>query len=127
VLDFLRDREDAGLFGAQAVNAYAHEPRTTQDIDLLSTRAVELTDELREHLSLIVYRVISYHQGRGKPKFGTDWRDLAMLLLTFPELKTDAGEVSERLRAAGATETMVGIWREPVAQEITAEDEDAEF
>jgi len=51
VLEFLRGRDDGVVFGAQAVNAYVSEPRMTQDIDLLSTRAKELADELREHLN----------------------------------------------------------------------------
>jgi hypothetical protein len=41
VIDFLRNRDDAVLFGAQAVNAYVDEPRMTQDVDVLSTRASE--------------------------------------------------------------------------------------
>ena len=51
VLEFLQGRDDAVLFGAQAVNAYVSEPRATQDVDILSTRAKEFTEELREHLS----------------------------------------------------------------------------
>jgi hypothetical protein len=51
VLEFLQGRKDAVLFGAQAVNAYAGEPRMTQNVDLLSTRAAEFAEELREHLS----------------------------------------------------------------------------
>lgn len=51
VLDFLRGRSDALLFGAQAVNAYVEEPRMTQDIDLMSTRAAELAEEIRSHLA----------------------------------------------------------------------------
>src|SRR5437762_9218180 len=51
VLNFLRGREDAVVFRAQAVNAYVGEPRMSQDIDLISTRAIELAEELREHLS----------------------------------------------------------------------------
>ena len=47
VLEFLRGRSDAVLFGAQAVNAYVGEPRTTQDVDILSTRAAE---EIRDLL-----------------------------------------------------------------------------
>jgi hypothetical protein len=38
VLEFLQGRDDAVLFGAQAVNAYVSEPRMTEDVDLLSTR-----------------------------------------------------------------------------------------
>src|SRR3982074_3432973 len=51
VLDFLRGRDDAAVFGAQAVNAYVGEARMSQDIDLISTRAGELAEELRAHLS----------------------------------------------------------------------------
>ena len=52
VLEFLQGREDVVLFGAQAVNAYVSEPRMTQDIDLLSTDAKNLAEELREFLSV---------------------------------------------------------------------------
>lgn len=47
VLEFLRDRDDGVVFGAQAVNAYVAEPRMTQDVDVLSTRAEDLAEELR--------------------------------------------------------------------------------
>lgn len=185
VLEFLRGRDDVAVFGAQAVNAYVDEPRMTQDIDLLSTRARELTEELRELLSekfhivvrvrevgdgkgfrlyqvqktgnrhladvrpvaslpetrtieeikvlspaeLIASKVISYHARRGKPKSGTDWRDLAVLFLTFPELKSEANEVTAILQNSGASESVLQVWRELVAQEITLEttDEDLEF
>src|SRR5438045_97665 len=51
ILDFLRNRDDAVLFGAQAVNAYVEEARMTQDVDILSTRAADLAEELRAHLA----------------------------------------------------------------------------
>ena len=51
VLEFLRGRTDAVLFGAHAVNAYVDEPRMTQDVDILSPRATELAEELRAYLS----------------------------------------------------------------------------
>jgi hypothetical protein len=51
VLEFLRGRKDAVLFGAQAVNAYVDEPRMTQDIDLMSIRAAALAEEIRSHLA----------------------------------------------------------------------------
>jgi len=50
VLEFLCGRDDAVVFGAQAVNAYVPEPRMSKDIDLLSTRAAELAEELCTHL-----------------------------------------------------------------------------
>lgn len=183
VLEFLRGREDAVLFGAQAVNAYVAEPRMSQDIDLVSTRAVELAEELREHLSerfhiairvraigdgkgyrlfqiqkprnrhlvdlrtveslpqaeriadvlvtsppeLIAQKVISYHARRGQPKAGTDWRDLAMLLLTFPELKQEQGVVSEVLKSIGVKDDVMQTWRELIAQEVIEPKDDNEF
>jgi hypothetical protein len=183
VLEFLRDRDDVVVFGAQAVNAYVSEPRMTQDIDVLSTRATEFAQELRDHLSerfhiavrvrqvvegrayrlfqvrksgnrhlvdvrgvdtlpatqriaqvlvmapadLIASKVIAYTQRRGNPKSGTDWRDLAMLLLTFPELKREQGLVADRLQAVDAAPAVLTVWQELVAQEIQPADEDDEF
>jgi hypothetical protein len=51
ILEFLRSRDDAVVFGAQAVNAYVSEPRSTQDIDLLSSRAEPFAEELRAYLA----------------------------------------------------------------------------
>lgn len=183
VLDFLRGRNDAVVFGAQAVNAYVPEPRMSQDIDLLSNRAPQLAEELRTHLSdkfhiavrvrevadgrgfrlyqiqkpsnrhlvdirlvenlppsrkisgvlvaspeeLIALKVIAYHQRRGQPKSGTDWRDVAMLLLSFPELKNENGLVTQRLQAEGANEDVFKLWHELVNQNIQSENEDDEF
>jgi len=183
VLEFLRDRDDVAVFGAQAVNAYVAEPRMTQDVDLLSTRAAEFVQELRDHLSqqfhiavrmqqvdegrgyrlfqvrksgnrhlvdgrpveelpstqriaqilviapadLIASKVIAYTQRRSHPKSGTDWRDLAMLLLAFPDLKQDSGPVTERLHDSGATPAVLATWQELVAQDIQPADEDDGF
>ncbi|MBI4530129.1 MAG: nucleotidyl transferase AbiEii/AbiGii toxin family protein [Candidatus Latescibacteria bacterium] len=183
VLEFLRDRDDAVVFGAQAVNAYVSEPRMTQDIDLMSFRAAELAQELRDDLSerfhiavrvrqvgegrgyrvfqvrksgnrhlvdvrsvetlplaqriaqvlvaepveLIASKVIAYHQRRGNPKSGTDWRDLVMLLLTFPEFKRHPDLVADRLKAADADPSVLSTWKELAAQEIRPADEDDEF
>lgn len=183
VLDFLRGRDDVVLFGAHAVNAYTDEPRMTQDVDVMSTRAVELAEELRQHLNqkfhiavrirelreglgyrlyqvrksgnrhlvdvrpvetlpphqqvediqtidpagLIAGKAAAYHQRRNKPKAGTDWRDLAVLLLAFPELKCDPGPVSERLKEAGADEATLAAWKEIVGSKIEPQDEESEF
>jgi hypothetical protein len=179
VLEFLQGREDVVLFGAQAVNAYVSEPRMTQDIDLLSTRAAEFSEELREHLSekfriavrvreisdkglriyqvrkegnrhlidvrsvenfpetetiekiqvlspleLIASKVISYHSRRGKPKAGTDWRDLAVLLLRFPELKE---KVSAVLKERNVGDAVLGTWADIEKQDFRFEDEDEDL
>lgn len=78
---------------------------------------------------LIASKVVAYHARRGKPKSGTDWRDLAVLLLAFPELKNEASEVASILQKSGADETLLQVWRELVAQEIKLEtaDEDLDF
>jgi hypothetical protein len=68
VLEFLRNRDDAALFGAQAVNAYVDEPRMTQDVDIMSTRAQSLAEELRVHLGqlfTIAVRVRVVGDGKG--------------------------------------------------------------
>jgi hypothetical protein len=51
VLEFLRARTDAVLFGVHAINAYVDEPRMTQYVDILSPRAAELAEELRAELA----------------------------------------------------------------------------
>src|SRR5262249_26550944 len=68
VLEFLRDRDDAVLFGAQAVNAYVDEARMTQDVDIASPRAAELAEELRLILNKrfhIAVRVRDIRDGLG--------------------------------------------------------------
>lgn len=183
MLEFLRGRDDVVVYDAHAVNAYAGEPRMTQDIDLLTMSATALAGELggflrqrfqiavrvrqvsegrglrlyqvrksgNRHLAdirsvtalppteridgvlviapadLIATKVAAYRQRRGQPKSGTDWRDLAMLLLTFPELKRDPTPVSERLLAAGADAETLAAWRDLAAQEIKAPAEDDDF
>jgi len=183
VLEFLRGRDDVVVFGATAVNAYVSEPRMTQDIDIMSTRAEALAEELRNYLSerfhiavrvrvvrggkgyrlfqvqkagnrhlvdvrpvrslpnsqtvddiqvltpaeLIASKVSSYHSRQGQPKGFSDRRDLAILFLTFPELKSESGAVSDALKAFGATNQEMTTWFELVAQEIIPPNEDDEF
>ena len=68
VFQFLRERDDAVVFGATAVNAYVSEPRMTQEIDLMSTRPAELAEELRAYLGErfhIAMRVRTIGEGKG--------------------------------------------------------------
>jgi hypothetical protein len=74
---------------------------------------------------LVASKVIAYSRRRGQPKAGTDWRDLAMLLLTFPELKSETGPVMDSLKAAGADAVTMGVWSELVATEIRPTEDDA--
>lgn len=183
VLEFLRGRKDAVVFGAQAVNAYVAEPRMTQDVDILSVRAADLAEELRTFLNsqfqiavrirkvsknrgfrlyqvrksgnrhlvdirtvetlpsvrrvggvqvvtpdeLIANKVRSYCQRKGQPKSWSDRRDLAILFLTFPELKSEQGAVFERLKEASSDSEVLAVWRDLVNQEIQPEGEDDDF
>jgi hypothetical protein len=70
---------------------------------------------------------MAYQKRRGTPKSGTDWRDLAMLLLTFPELKSSAGPVRQRLEVAGAGAEVMAAWEDLIAQEIKPATEDEGF
>lgn|SRR5262245_2448092 len=76
---------------------------------------------------LIAQKVTAWVRRRGKPKAGTDGRDLAMLLLRFPELKTFPGPVLDRLNAAGASNEVLSAWREWAERKIVPEDPDDKF
>jgi hypothetical protein len=183
VVNFLKGRDDAAIFGAMAVNAYIDERRMTEDVDIVSNRAKELAEELRRHLNeqfhiavrirkireeigyrlyqlakpknrhlvdirpveslppsqriegvlvvtpaeVIAGKVVSCVRRKGKPKSFTDRRDLAHMLLRFPELKVEEGVVRQRLVAYGADEQTIDFWHELVAEEIVAEEEDDDF
>jgi predicted nucleotidyltransferase len=72
-------------------------------------------------LELIASKAISFHARKGSPKAGTDWRDLAMLLLQFPELKQ---EVTANLRTKNVSEDVLKTWYEVESEDIQVEDED---
>jgi hypothetical protein len=68
ILELLRDRDDAVLYGAQAVNAYVRVSRGTEDVDIMSTRAEDLAGEIRAFLKKrfhIAVRVRSVRGGIG--------------------------------------------------------------
>jgi len=75
----------------------------------------------------IASKVVALQQRRGKPKGGTDWRDLAVLLLAFPQLKKHPGPVTKHLLASSADGAVLDIWKDLVSQELSAEEEDEGF
>ena len=75
-------------------------------------------------IELLASKIISYHSRKGKPKAGTDYRDLGMLLLRFPELKE---KVSGNLRTKNAGEEVLKTWAEIANQDFQFEDEDADL
>jgi hypothetical protein len=166
-----------------AVNAYIDERRMTEHVDIVSPRAQELSEELRQFLTerlkiavrvrtirdgigfrlyqltkptnrhladvrpvtvlspaqmiegilivtpaeVVAGKVISYVRRKGKPKSFTDRRDLAHMLLKFPELKTLHGTVEERLREENAGEESLAFWQQLVEDQILPEEDDDEF
>jgi hypothetical protein len=76
---------------------------------------------------VIAGKVLSCVRRKGKPKSFTDRRDLAHMLLRFPEFKAEGGVVQQRLESQGADEQVLAFWRELVAEEILPEVEDDEF
>jgi len=68
VLEFMQDRDDAIVFGAQAVNAYVDEPRMSQDVDIMALNAEILAEDIRSLLNdrfKMAVRVRSIANGRG--------------------------------------------------------------
>jgi len=78
-------------------------------------------------VELIVSKIFSYQARRGKPKSGTDWRDITMLLLRFPELKEKDGEIAKVLSSRNADGTTVMFWKDLVDQDFSFEDEDSDL
>jgi len=76
---------------------------------------------------LIAGKLIAFQRRRARPKSGTDWRDLAVLLLAFPALKTEFGPVRQRLEATGAEPAVIAAWEALVAQTIEDERDEDEF
>jgi hypothetical protein len=76
---------------------------------------------------LIALKALSFHSRKGQPKGFSDMRDLAILFLTFPEMKTESGAVFEALNEFGATPEEIDTWHDIVTQELTAPNNDDEF
>lgn len=72
---------------------------------------------------LVAAKALAFHQRRGQPKSGTDWRDLALLLLAFPDLRADDGPVAECLRNLDASPAALDTWRELAGQTWVADDD----
>jgi len=107
-------------------------PRNRHLVDVRTAESLPHAERIEDVLvisppELIAHKVISYHARRGQPKSGTDWRDLAMLLLTFPELKKEDGAVIEALKSLSANDEVIKTWREFVAEDLRESTEDGEF
>ena len=73
---------------------------------------------------MIVSKIISFQSRYGKPKSWTDRRDLAVLLLRFPELKE---KVSVILKEKNVDDAVLETWAEIERENFQFEDEDEDL
>ena len=107
----VRKEVDRHLVNVRAVENFP-ETQTVEEIQILSP------------VELIASKVISFQSRYGKPKSWTDRRDLAVLLLRFPELKV---KVSETLKAQNVSKAVLKTWAEISSQDFQLEDEDEDL
>ncbi len=88
------------------------ETETVENIQILSP------------LELITSKIISFQSRYGKPKSWTDRRDLAVLLLRFPELKE---KVLANLQEKNVGEAVLETWAEIESQGFEFEEEDEDL
>jgi predicted nucleotidyltransferase len=87
--------------------------------ELPDTQTVE-NIQILTPLELIISKILSFRARAGKPKSWTDRRDLAVMLLQFPDLKL---QVSKTLKEKQLSQDVLDAWLEFEKQEITSEDE----
>jgi hypothetical protein len=73
---------------------------------------------------LTAMKIVSMAARRGRPKELSDRLDVRRLLLALPDLKRDAGAVSDRLRSIGASTEALALWREIVREPVVADEDD---
>jgi hypothetical protein len=111
IFEFCRGRADVVVFGAQAVNVYVSTPRMTQGVDLLCSQPREQADAPAKRLA---------------PKGATDLADLRRLLLSHPELRSEAGPVAASIERTGGGDEVVRAWRELLAEPMVADESEDE-
>lgn len=101
-------------------------------VDIRAVNVLPLAERVEDVLviaptALLAQKVIAYQRRQGRPKAGTDWRDIAMLLLAFPELKASPELVAAELIKFDAEPEILELWHGLVQQEILPADEDDDF
>ena len=104
-------------------------PKNRHLVDVRPVEALPPTERIDGVLvvtpaEVIAGKVLSCVRRKGKPKSFTDRRDLAHMLLRFPEFKVAEGVVQKRLAAQGADDQVLDFWHKLVAEEILPEVED---
>ncbi len=115
------------MAGGQGFRVY--QLRSPKNRHLADVRQIELLPptQLIESIrvltpeELIAQKVMALVSRKGTPKSGSDWRDIAMLLIAFPELKKAEGPVHDRLIASRADQSVLNEWEALAKAVITAE------
>ncbi len=98
-------------------------------VDLRMVTKLPSTEKIEDILvlspiELIVSKIISFQSRYGKPKSWTDRRDLAVLLLRFPELKE---RISAFLQEKNVGKSVLETWAEIKNQDFQIKDEDEDL
>jgi len=109
-----------------------YQVRQPKNRHLVDVRQVDALPESHEMqgvrvitpVMLIAMKVVGFAARKNRPKGDTDRADLRRLLLAFPALKVEAGEVADRLRAMGASDSAVAAWRDLATSTIEPDDDD---
>ena len=109
-----------------------YQVRQPKNRHLVDIRQVDILPESRDiegvrvvaPIALIAMKVIGFAARRNRPKGDTDRADLRRLLLAFPDLKVEWGEVAARLREMRAPEATLAVWRELATSPIEPDDDD---
>jgi len=96
-----------------------------QVLELPPFRRVESVRVL-EPTELVAMKAVAIAARRGQEKGLSDTLDLHRLLRAFPELRSEAGPVAERLRALGADAAALAAWLEVARAPLDIDDEDDE-
>lgn len=71
---------------------------------------------------LAAQKVLAILARSGRPKSFLDRRDLAVLLLAFPDLRHADGPVTELLVSWGPTPRALALWRDLAAEQISPDE-----
>lgn len=132
--EFRIDVRVCGL-GGRGIDFRVYQQREPRDRRFVDVRHAAPLPEAQRVGGVLVLRpaevfarkLVARASRRGAPRSGTDLRDLAVLILRFPEFKTDDREIVAALRALGATPAVHQDLAEFLSQDIRAEKEHEKF
>lgn len=109
-----------------------YQVRQPKNRHLVDVRQVDALPDSREiegvrvvgPAALVAMKVIGLTARKNRPKGDTDRADLRRLLLAFPALKVEAGEVAARLHDLAAPPAALATWQELVDSSIEPDDDD---